>query len=526
MIVSGPPIEKSLPENQNEDQKRIARNWLLSLASWAVPLGLTFVATPIVVRGLGTEQYGLYAVILGYLSAAFSTGVGKLSAKYIPEYRAARSPDDLSKSLSATVFIAFGLGILQAVVLAVAAPAIARGVLLLSGESEQAVVLGLRVAAITGLVMINSQVFQFAAQGLHRFGIYSGLTIFSAAISSVGNIVLVLAGAGMIGLLVWNAVTSVMIGILFFLICKPLIPEWRFNWNPGREMFRQAVVYAGSIIVYQGVTSILYAFERSLVIRRFGAESVSFYVIPLMLAMYLHAFVGSFVQVLFPVVNELIADRERLIAVYLRSTRIVFLITAFFVASYIGSGSAFLGLWLGTEFGIRSGDLLTILALCFGLNAISMIVWLLVEAFKAPIINAFSSSLWTLASIALMVWAGMSLGLEGIALARLAGVVLTIPLIFMIERRFLGNCFTGFWASLVFKGLMAATASYASQVVVLKFAGTSWPSFLASALTGSAVYFVALLGTRLVRSAEIKEVFGAVFSKRSNATSSGVTQTL
>lgn len=477
-----------------------------------MPLGLTFISTPIIIRKLGTEQYGLYAVILGFLGAGFSTGVGKLAAKYIPEYRAAGSPDQLSRSLSSTVLITVVLGALQAILLSALSPWLAHNILLLEGRNATVLITGMQIAAVTGLVMMNGQVFQFAVQGLHRFDIYSGLTIVGALLSSVGNIVIAISGIGPIGLLLWNGCVAAIVAVLFFTACRPLIAEWSFTLRPGRAVLRQAAAYAGSIVAYQAAASALFAFERSLVVRWFGPESASYYVIPFLLAMYLHAFLASFAQVLFPVVNELLADREKLIAVYLRSTRVVFLITTFLVASYLASGRSFLDLWLGLEFASRSSNLLYILAFAYGFNAISMIVWLIAEAFKAPGINAFSSVLWALSSMPLMLLAGADLGLEGIAGARLVGVILTAPLIFVIERRFLGGPFTGFWAALVPRALFAGLVAASFEYLLIRYTGEYWIVLFAAGLGGLLTFAGTLVLTRAISIAELWEPFrGASF---------------
>jgi O-antigen/teichoic acid export membrane protein len=490
----------------------MARNWLLSVASWAVPLALTFISTPIVVRRLGTEQYGLYAVILGYLAAAFSTGVGKLAAKYIPEYRASGSPERLSDSLSATVIIAVTLGVLQALLLAAAAPFIARDILLLDPSDQATIILGMRIAAVSGLVMINSQVFQFAAQGLHRFDLFAGLTIVGAVLSNAGNVILVLNGFGLDGLLLWNCVVTFAVGCLFLAAAKPLIKEWRFTLRPDGAVLKAAAGYAGSIVVYQTLTSVLYAFERSIVVRRFGAESASYYVIPLMLATYLHAFLASFAQVLFPVVNELLTDRERLVTVYLRSSKIVFIVTIFFLATYLATGKSFLALWLGQDFAERSSSLLVILSLTYAINAISMIVWLLAEAFKAPAINAISSAIWAFAAMPMMFFVGTGLGLEGVAAGRLVGILLTVPLIFLIERRFLGSVFVGFWAGLVVRAALAAGGAASAEFLLLSVLGTSWPVLFLAAASGVLVFVALLMVGRLTSVEEIRGL-AAVFSR-------------
>ena len=67
-----------MPDEPLNRRKRLVKNGVFSALSWFFPLLLAFIVTPIVVRGLGGELYGLYAVILGFISYSFTFGIGKI----------------------------------------------------------------------------------------------------------------------------------------------------------------------------------------------------------------------------------------------------------------------------------------------------------------------------------------------------------------------------------------------------------------------------------------------------------------
>jgi O-antigen/teichoic acid export membrane protein len=46
----------------------LLKNTIFGFLSWFLPLGLSFVATPIILHGLGIEKYGLYTLVLGFIS--------------------------------------------------------------------------------------------------------------------------------------------------------------------------------------------------------------------------------------------------------------------------------------------------------------------------------------------------------------------------------------------------------------------------------------------------------------------------
>ncbi len=59
----------------NIPRKSLIYNAFASSLGWFLPIILTVIATPIVVRGLGYEQYGIYALIIGFVGYSFTFGV-------------------------------------------------------------------------------------------------------------------------------------------------------------------------------------------------------------------------------------------------------------------------------------------------------------------------------------------------------------------------------------------------------------------------------------------------------------------
>jgi len=135
---------------------------------------------------------------------------------------------------------------------------------------------------------------------------------------------------------------------------------------------------------------------------------------------------------------------------------------------------------------------LVILSVTFGINALGMIVWQLAEAFKYPSLNALSTAMWIIVSIPLMFAAADTWQSEGIAFSRLLGVLFTIPMIFYIEKRFLGQIFWGFWLGIISRIAIAAGALMTVESYILSRLETGWLS-LAFGLAAGAVTFCLVL---------------------------------
>src|SRR5688500_14017393 len=144
-------------------------NSILGSLSWFSPIILGFISTPILVKGLGNDDYGLYAIILGFLSYSFTFGIGKAAAKYTAEYSASNEPEKLSQSLSAVLFFSAAVGAVGAAVLAMVTPWVVSTILMMPESQRPTAETGLYIACVTGLMVMISQVFQNTLQGMHRF---------------------------------------------------------------------------------------------------------------------------------------------------------------------------------------------------------------------------------------------------------------------------------------------------------------------------------------------------------------------
>ena len=97
----------------------LARNTLLNLIGQAVPLLVAVVAIPFVVRGLGTERFGLLSlawVVLGYFTI-FDLGLGRATTKYVAEALGKGEEDQVPHIIWTAVTVQAIMGFVGAIVL-------------------------------------------------------------------------------------------------------------------------------------------------------------------------------------------------------------------------------------------------------------------------------------------------------------------------------------------------------------------------------------------------------------------------
>jgi len=502
---------------KRDRKSALALNTFLNLISWFSPIILAFIATPIIVNGLGTSNYGLYAIILGFASYSFSLGIGKVGAKFISELRITGETSKINDAVSATFWLSSIIGIAGTAILAASAPYIVSNVLLISEDSRDTAILALYITCGTILATIISQVFQFVLHGLHKFGENLILTNLSGILLNLGNIILVLNGHGIAALLAWSFSVTTFIGLMFFARAKALLPSLRIRLRIPLEMLALVLKYGSSMIFYQVFANVLFIFERAWVMRKFGAEALAFYSIPMLLVTYLHGFVGSFAAVLFPVMNELLIDVGKQIELYHKTTKIVLAVVVFAVVTFICTGRIGLALWLDEEFAANSYSLLVIHSLTFGLISMFTIVWQTSETYRLAGLNVMTTVIWGVIAIPLMIAAAGSFGPEGIAIARLAAVCVSLPMIFYVEKRCFGHVFGKFWVAVVFRVTIAGATAALMQTLILNSFAPGWLVLAATGLGGGVVYAaVLLLAGYLTR--DERKILVELFAKRSVTT--------
>ena len=501
---------------RHDRKARLILNSVYSLLSWLAPLALGLVVTPIVLAHLGNEAFGVYLVLLGFISYSFSFNVGRTLAKYVSEFRATGRESKINDAVTSAFWLSLGIGLFGAVAIALIAKWLVTDLLQVSVEFRQTAEDALILGGFSIPATMIAQVFQSALQGLHRFGRVSLISNLNWLCLNAGNLILVVNGFGVVALLAWNLATAAVIAALSFVLAR----GYGSTYTPGisltRDMFFSVSAYGFNIFLYQFFGVVLVLFERGWLLREFGAAVSGYYLVPMTLAIYMHGLIASVCLAAFPAVNELLTDRERLSMLYQKATKVTCVAAVFSVATVICIGREFLLLWLGSDFAQSAYTNLVFHFLSFGLIAAMIIIWQINEAQGAARLNALQVFVWGAVAIPLMVVTSGFWSAEGVAASRLLGVVVTIPMVFYCEKRFFGSVFWRFWASLVLKIGLAAASLAGVEVVIVSLADPSWYFLVLAAGAGSVVFAVVILLTRVV-TADERDIIAGLFRRRFRA---------
>ncbi len=487
-------IPDEQPKGPTQTQRSsVAVNMIFGFLSWVLPGAVAFFSTPIVVKALGANDFGLYALVFGFISYSVSFSIGKGVTKYVAEYRPAGDYEKINDVISATLFLCLLIGSGAALFLIGGADWLVRNAVQIDPADQAKSITSFHLAASVIFFYTLSQVFSAVLTGLHRFDIYSYVTTFYGVLLAGGNIALALLGFGLIELFWWSLFSNVVICVVYFLCAKWLMPEMRIKISFRRETLFLVLKYSSGVILGQIFANILLLFERGLIARSLGAEFLTYYVVPMTLAIYIHSFVGSFIMVIFPKASELGDQQGKQIILYERTTKIVVTVVGFIAVTMITASHMFLEKWVGIQIADNAAAVLVLQVLIFSLLAVAGITWQLAEGLGHTRYNALLTFSWlAIGSVGMLAlipyW-----GVFGVGVGRLIGV-LTIPLsILYVEHWLLGGVRWRFWVKLLSVLLIAAAAAGVAEWFLYRYMAVSWITLLVGGAGGAAVYGAILL---------------------------------
>lgn len=480
-------------EIRTENSRSIIRNVLYGFSTFILPIGFSFIATRLIVEKLGTKDYGIYVLVLGFVGYTFNFSFGRAITKYIAEYRSKGETHKITDLISSALFITVTVGAAGAAIICLSANWLVVNFLEVSPEDQSTTTSALFIASAIILLLMLNQTFNSILQGIHRFDVYSNISNFNNLATIIGNIILVYYNFKILELLIWNGVVTFIAGCLFAFYAKRLLPEFKFSLKARPETLKLIIRFSAGIIGYQILANILLLSERRWIFSKLGADNLTFYVVPMTISIFIHTFANSFVLVIFPLASELKDNTEKLLRLYKKVTRLVCCLVIFLATTLIIESEIFLTLWMGADFASQTTILLVIHTIGFSLLAIQTISWQMTEALGFPAYNIYIFAVCMVINVFLIFLLTETLGNTGVAFGRMAGMSIMFLSVFYVEKMFFKRVQKHFWIKLSASLGIAALFSVITEKLIISNFQINWIVFVFATISGGIVYCAILL---------------------------------
>jgi O-antigen/teichoic acid export membrane protein len=418
---------------------------LLNVGGRGVLTLLALVVTPVLVRRLGTEVYGIYVIAFTLGGSLSILDVGLTPAVVMLLSRAWHVQDraEMERILGTALTAYFAVGLTLTACVAAAVPWIATSLLHISerlrGDAEAA----LWISTASFLLSLMFSVFNSVPTALERFDIVVLRTIVVQLLTTAAVIVYVLLGGGLVGVMVINLLGNASALALFFAVSRVLLPgvsiRPRFSGAIARAIGRfSAFKFAGAIGAL-----LTYRFDQVAIGALLSVTSAGVYVVPATAASRVLQLLTDLMLPLFPRVSKLANDRAAVRSLLLRSVRLMTLAAAPAYVLLFVFAEPTIRAWIGGEPGrtlaVQGAPTLRWLAAASLIQAISIVPATVSEGANRPQVNNGFAVASAIINVPLVLILVPRLGIEGAAIAYfINSATQTSTFIFYASRRFAG----------------------------------------------------------------------------------------
>lgn len=499
-------MAEALQEQQASLVSRIVRGGFWNLSGQGITMLASLLATPLTIRLLGTERYGVLALInllVGYLSFA-DWGMGTASTRFAATAHAVE--DD--KGEAAAVWGALLVGAvpvsLTVAALILTAPLLLRRGLQVPPALQPEAILALQIAALGFLGRAAASVLNTPQLVRLKLRLNAWITA-AGSVLQVGLMPLVIfLGGGLTGAAAVIAVVSFLVAGSHALYSKSLLPLLfppRLQWPLVKQLVR-----FGSSVVLMNLAGVLLVNAEKILLTRFNSVSeLAYYTVAYSLATMLTIPMQALAQGMVPTFSGLLAAnrRDELQHIYQRLLRGITLLAPLLIWIVCLGAKQFFVLWAGPVYGERSTLPFYLLVVGLYFNIINFLPYDLFIAFGRADFNV-RYHLWELGPYLLLTaWLTWKFGLIGAALAWSMRVTIALPIyLLMVRRKF--NLPSGLTYSLMANLALALAVLFIPLIVSLKY-DLTWPWASLLKLGGLAA-FTALGWATLVNEVERQQL--------------------
>jgi O-antigen/teichoic acid export membrane protein len=379
------------------------------------------VCVPALVRGLGTDRFGLLSLawaVAGYFSL-FDMGLGRALTKLVADRLGGPDEGEVPE-LAGTALVALGLlGIAGGVILAACSRLLVERVIsvppALQGEARTAfLLLGLAVP----FVVISSGL-RAMLDARQRAGVLTAIRVPSGVLSFLAPVAILpfsrSVAASVSALLCLRALACIALGLAVVRAYPSVAAGVAFQ----RRLLRSLLTIGGWITVSNLVSPLLVTLDRFLIGGLVSIAAVSWYSIPQDLTSGLGVVPGSVALVLFPAfATSRAIDPQRTASLFSAGVKAALLLAFPISLALSAWAPELLSWWVGPEFATNGAPVLRWVAVGFVVNAAGRVAFWLVQGAGRPDLPAklhvaellgylpalwFATNLWGVAGAA-AVW--------------------------------------------------------------------------------------------------------------------------
>lgn len=434
--------EENDTKHQLTDGRVLARNTLFNAAGQLTPLLVALFAVPLLVKSLGTERFGVLALVwmmVGYFSL-FDLGIGRATTKLVTENIARREAAALSQLVwtSLGLLVCFGLsgtlllGLLNHLIVFhfFNIPEYLRD------ETSKAFYL---IAASLPLVLVTAGI-RGVLEAQQRFALINAIRIPVSSAFYAAPLLVVLFSKSLYPVTLALLGTRLIEFSAYSFFCLLSIPGLGQPQWPKKAYAKKLLGFGGWLTVTNIVGPLMTYMDRFIVGGILSMTAVAYYATPYDFVARLAVIPGSLLGVMFPALSaSFVLDSKRFVFLYGKTVTYILCIMSPIVLFLTVAAHPFLNVWLGKEFAAHSTLVFQLLAIGMLVNSIGQVPYSAIQAMGRPDITAKIHVLELPLYLGMIWFLTLKWGIAGAALAGLIRIVIDTTVLCLLANRMMSN---------------------------------------------------------------------------------------
>jgi O-antigen/teichoic acid export membrane protein len=417
----------------------LARNTVLNLLGQGAPLLVAIIAIPFLIRGLGTDRFGVLTLaylIIGYFSL-FDLGLGRALTQMVALRLGAHEDHELPALVWTSLTLMLALGLVGAAVLSVLSSWVVVHVLRMPRSLQPETVQTFYLLAASIPVVITTAGLRGILEAHQRFGLASAVRLLMGAFSYLGPLMVLPFSHSLV------AVVSVLMAgrlvgwLAHFLLCLRIMPALRHALSLEPRLVLPLLRFGGWLTVSNVVGPLMVYLDRFLIGALISVTAVAYYATPYEVVTKLWLIPTALVGVLFPAfASSFVQNRDRTALLFGRGVKYVFLAVFPVTLATVALAYEALLLWLGPDFARHSSHVLQWLAIGVFTNSLATVPFALLQSVGRPDLTAKLHLIELPFYLAALAWLLSTQGIEGAAIAWAGRVAVDALILFALAQRF------------------------------------------------------------------------------------------
>ena len=427
--------------------KKIGRNTLFNLAGKTWLIGLNLAIVPFIIAKLGTEVYGVWALVLvvGNAFAIFDFGISASIVKYVSQYLALGDSAEVNRIVSTGAFFALSVSLLFCVCIYPMLRWLATGPFQIPLPLLEPAFFALKLSLVAFLFGGVFNLFQSILYGAQRMGMVNGIIVAGSILQTLGIFTVLSAGFALKGLIVNHVIFNLILAISMIIGSRKAIPALTIKpRHITRAAFRSLFSYGAKMQVGTATSFLTEHVNKVFVVTFAGLSAVTFFDVAMKVINVVRLFPTLLLSALLPSVSAFhaLGQHERLQALYIRGTKYLMAVSVPVVALAILAAFPAITLLFGRDFSTAASSV-QILAVAYGVNLFTGMGTTFVRGIGKPELEMYYALVIAALNIVLVYALGLWFGyfgvLAGMAAAIIAGSLFFILLFQQVAKKIFGR---------------------------------------------------------------------------------------